>query len=106
MSSPVLLYICHDVCVHHTGSFRRAEGANSKMLAGFKYEAEQFIAVSDTMYRTRTAAPPEVFSGKNSVNILHCGSVSVSLSDAYVVLCIWLFVPEMSFLKTICFGIS
>lgn len=50
--------------------------------------------------------PPESFSGKNSANILHGGSVSVSLGDAYVVSCIWLFVPEMSFLKAICFGIS
>lgn len=66
MSSPVLLYICQDVHVHHAGSFKRAEGANSKMPVGFKCEAEQFIADSDSMCRTRTAAPRKLFWQKLS----------------------------------------
>lgn len=41
------------------GSFKRVEGegANSKVLVGFKYEAEWFVADGGSEDRTRTVAP-------------------------------------------------
>lgn len=46
-------------CYYQMGSFKRVEGevANSKMLVGFKCEAEWFIADGGSKGRTRTAVP-------------------------------------------------
>lgn len=83
------------------------------MLVGFKHIAEHFIADNVVVYGTRAVTPPKVFlvkylgKGAKFALSMVAGVIASlkSYSDACVILCIWLFVPEMSFLESSCLGL-